>query len=247
MRPVSSVTRSSEKPGSARSISKCVRAARGTSVSVDMRVRDAAVAPDRRVDRAAARRRAALHEREVLAPQLASAQQLLQRAVDRLGLGDDEQPRGVLVEPVDDPGARRILSAARRGGPRAPRTASRRGARAPGARRRRPACRSRAGARPRRRRRTAPPRRGVPGRRPASGSGATSIRSPAATRWRFGRTAPSTVTRPASIARCACAREPERPASTSRAARRPRPARPRSQQLGHCRARARARGRRRRR
>ena len=56
--------------------------------------------------------------------------------------------------------------------PRAPGRACRRGARAPGARRRRPACRRRAGARPRRRPRTAASRRGAVG---GSGSSATSI------------------------------------------------------------------------
>ena len=78
---------------------------------------------------------------------------------------------------------------------------------APGGRRRRRACRRRAGARPRRRPRTARARAGGLGRRRRSGS-STSTTSPAATRWRLGRASPSTVTRPASISRCAAAREP---------------------------------------
>ena len=67
VRPVSRRTRSSVACGSARSISKCVIAAsRGVGVGRHARAH-AAVAADRRVDRAAARRRAALDEREVLA------------------------------------------------------------------------------------------------------------------------------------------------------------------------------------
>jgi hypothetical protein len=70
---------------------------------------DAPVATERRVDSAAPRRRAALDEREVLAHELARRQQPLQRRVDRLGAGDDQQPRRVAVEPVHDPGALGVL------------------------------------------------------------------------------------------------------------------------------------------
>ena len=73
VRPVSSRTRSSVSCGSARSTSKCVTASRGSSVSVETRVRTRRSRPERRVDRAAPRRRAALDEREVLAHQLARA------------------------------------------------------------------------------------------------------------------------------------------------------------------------------
>ena len=174
VRPVSSRTRRSVVRGQASSISKWVRATRGWSVRTDMSVRRAAVAPDRRVDRAGARVGTALHEREVLALELALADQLLERAVDaRRTSRPPSAPRcrgraGGRCPAATD-------RARRPRGPRAPGRASRSGARAPGAPRRRPACRRPAGGRPRARPRTARPRRraGRPGRaaraaRPAS-------------------------------------------------------------------------------
>ena len=71
----------------------------------------AAVAADRRVDRAAARRRATFDERRVLAGDVAALELVSQVTVGGLGPGDDEQPRRVLVETVDD--ARPVGVAAR--------------------------------------------------------------------------------------------------------------------------------------
>src|SRR5947208_4476827 len=61
------------------------------------------VATDRRVDCPAARRRRALDERQVLALDQPSPERLLQPAMNILRARDDEQARGVAVEPVDDP------------------------------------------------------------------------------------------------------------------------------------------------
>ena len=64
----------------------------------------AAVAADRRLDPPRRRLRLAPHERRVGALELARANQLLQQLVRLLRAGDDEQARGVAIEPVDDPG-----------------------------------------------------------------------------------------------------------------------------------------------
>ena len=73
--------------------------------------RIATVAADRRVDRPAAGLRPADDECEVLARQRARLHQLLEPPV-RLGrAGDDEQPRRVPVEAVDDPRPFRLLPA----------------------------------------------------------------------------------------------------------------------------------------
>ena len=71
VRPVSSRTRSSVSRGSARSTSKCVTASRGSSVSVEMRVRTRRSRPSGASIVPRARRRPALDEREVLAHELA--------------------------------------------------------------------------------------------------------------------------------------------------------------------------------
>ena len=146
-----------------RSTSKWVTASRGSSVSVDIRVRTRRSRPSGASIVPRARRRAALDERQVLALDLARPQRGLQRA------------RGPRSERASDAAGRRCRGRAgarsrrARGhrrpprGRRAPARACRRGARAPGARRRRPACRPRAGARPPRRSRTA--RGGHVGRR----------------------------------------------------------------------------------
>ena len=182
------------------------RLARLVGVGRDPRAH-AAVAAERGVDRARARRRAALDEREVLArdPRAPRASPC-SAAWTGSRARDDEQARRVAVEPVDDarrgPGRRR-----RRRGPRAPARACRRGARAPGARRRRPACRPPAGARPRRRRRTSPAGRGLAAR-DGAGADRRSARRPASA-WRLGRArAVDRARSPASISRCAAAREP---------------------------------------
>ncbi len=72
----------------------------------------APVAADRRLDRAAARRRPALDEREVLARDLARGELRLQRAVHVVVLGDDQQPARVAVQAMDDPRPPGLLAAA---------------------------------------------------------------------------------------------------------------------------------------
>ena len=114
VRPVSSITRSSAVVGSRRSISKWVRASRGSSAVDRHQLAVAPVASDRRVDRPGPRRRMAVDERQVLATQPPARQHRLQRAVDLVVLGDDQQPRGVAIEPMDDPRPRRLLAT---GGP----------------------------------------------------------------------------------------------------------------------------------
>ena len=75
-----------------------------------------AVAADGRVDRAAARRRAAAHERDVLALDAARAHLLAERRVGLVAAGQHEQAGGVAVEPVDRrPGAARRRRRAGRG------------------------------------------------------------------------------------------------------------------------------------
>jgi hypothetical protein len=64
-----------------------------------------AVAADRRVDRARPGVRAPLHERQVLALELAGPDQALERAVHGIGLRHDHQAGGVPVEAVHYPGA----------------------------------------------------------------------------------------------------------------------------------------------
>ena len=70
-----------------------------------MRVRDARVAPDRRVDRAA-RRRVALHQREVDAAHAAIGELLHEVGLRLDRLGDHQQAARVLVQAVHDAGAR---------------------------------------------------------------------------------------------------------------------------------------------
>ena len=125
----------------------------------------APVAPQRRVDRAAARGRAPLDQRQVLARDRPRLQRVAQRAVHGLRARHHEQPRRVAIEAMHDPGARGVVAA---GGDRAQRLRER--PRAVPARRvhddARRACRPPAGARRRRaprrarraRRAPAPPR-----------------------------------------------------------------------------------------
>ena len=86
-------------------------------VAVDRSSRaHAAIAPERRIDRARPRRRPPLDEREVLAPDLPRGERRLQPPVGLLALGDDEQPRGVAIQAMDDSRPPRLASggAARR-------------------------------------------------------------------------------------------------------------------------------------
>ncbi len=71
----------------------------------------APVASDRRLDRAAARLRAAVDQRAVLASQLPLRQQLLERAMHRIALGHHQQSGGVPVEPMHDSRSPRFLPA----------------------------------------------------------------------------------------------------------------------------------------
>ena len=192
-----------------RSSSKCVhRRARVVGVGRHPRAH-APVAPERRVDRARCApaggpRRARGTRASIVA---APAARALQRAVHGLGAGDDEQAGGVAVQPVHD--ARR--------------------ARRPRRRRRMPAsaCASVPVAVPARRvhddagglvddeqvlvlvgdrvrRVAAPSRRAAP--RSGSSTATSSPRAQHGGAW--APRAPSTSTRPASIRRCARAREP---------------------------------------
>jgi hypothetical protein len=64
------------------------------------------------------RSRPTLDEREVLAPDLAPRQRLLQAAVHRVALGHDEQPRGVAVQAMDDARPPGVVAARRAPGQR---------------------------------------------------------------------------------------------------------------------------------
>ena len=108
VRPVSSRTRSSEYSGSARS-SVEVRARLAREVAVDGLARaHARVAPDRRLDRAAARRRAALARARGTRVRCAARERALQQPVGLLGARDDEQTGGVAIQAVHDPRALRL-------------------------------------------------------------------------------------------------------------------------------------------
>ena len=69
-------------------------------------------AADRRVDRPGARGEPPFGQRQVGALDLAPPHLLLQRRVGLVVAGDDEQPAGPLVEPVDDAGALGVGAAA---------------------------------------------------------------------------------------------------------------------------------------
>jgi hypothetical protein len=69
------------------------------------------VSPDRRLDPPPSRARPAAHERGVLADELTPAQRALQAPVRLVRARDDEEARGVAVEPMDDPGPFRFLAA----------------------------------------------------------------------------------------------------------------------------------------
>ena len=125
VRPVSSRTRSSVVARQ-RPLDLEVRAAprAASSVSVDMRVRTRRSRPSGASIVPLARRRPALDERQVLALDLAPrASRACSARVRRLASRDHHQARGVAVEPVDDPGARRDRRRRRRAR-RAPRRAS---------------------------------------------------------------------------------------------------------------------------
>src|SRR5207344_2998587 len=72
--------------------------------------RVAAVAADRGVDGAAARPRAAAHEREIFACERARPDEAGEGGVRLLAARDDEEARGVAVESVDDPGPLRVAA-----------------------------------------------------------------------------------------------------------------------------------------
>ena len=85
-------------------MAKCVIAARGSSVSGDIRVRTRRSRPSGASMRAAARRRPTFYEREVLAHDVAVLQRLAQRSMHGFRTGDQQQPGRVAVEPMDDAG-----------------------------------------------------------------------------------------------------------------------------------------------
>ena len=130
IRPVSSRTRRSAWPAQSRSTSKCVTASRGVSVSSETRVgssRSRPIGASIRPRAGARPRRGRARGRSRSSPR--RADELREALVRLLRAGDDQQPRGVAVEPVDDPRALR-LAAARRC-PRARRRACRRACPAP--------------------------------------------------------------------------------------------------------------------
>ena len=209
VRPVSSVTRSSVSSGSARSISKCVTACLGSSVSVEIRVRvrrsrpsGASIVPARAGGRPSTSARYSRRD-------LARPQRGLQRR------GAPPRPRATTSSPEVSRSRRWTMPGAagppRRGAPgerlreRARAVPARRGGRP-----RPPACRPRAGARPRRR----PERRaGALGARRRRGSASSTHHArPRRARGAWAAARRRRAPRPASISRCAAAREPERPA-----------------------------------
>ena len=206
VRPVSSRTRSSVSAGSARSTSKCVTAVRGSSVSVETRVRTRRSRPSGASIVPAPRGGPALDQREVLAHELAPRELRLERRVDGLATarrragprcrgraGARSRPLGILAAggaARERLGERALAVPARRVDDDARRLVDDdqvlvlpgdREARASAAR----AGSGRGGAV------AAPPR---PPRRRARGAS--------------GGATPSTVTRPASISLCAAEREP---------------------------------------
>ena len=226
VRPVSSRTRRSVAAGSASSSAKCVTAARGWWAAVGAHARAvAARCGPAGHNSPRARGGPPLDEGQVLADELAPGQRLAQRPVRRLVRGRRRAAptcpgRGGAAIP-----ARPLLPA-----PGAPgQHLAERPLAVPGGRvddePQRRACRPRAGARPRR-----GWRRGSAGAVGAASASPVRRRPrrprapPAARRWRLGTGAPSTVTRPSSIRRCA-------PGAASPAARpgRRRGARPRRQ------------------
>ena len=215
-------------PAGARGSGACGRsraapaaACRSGSVALGLEVRDrgarvvgvgrhprahAAVAAERRVDRAAPRGRAALDQREVLAGDLARAQRRLQRGVRRLVAGEHEQAGRVAVEPVHDARALRVGPAGDAARQRLHERARRVPVRRDGRRRRR-ACRPPAGARPRRRSRTAPAATSARAR-PRRGSSTLDRLAAARARGASAAARRRRARSPASISRCAAAREP---------------------------------------
>ena len=109
VRPVSSVTRSSVSSASARSVSKCVTAWCGSSVSVEIRVRTrrsrpsgASIVPRRAGGRPST---SARYSRVISRARAARPAARRARAPSR---ASTQQPGGVAVEPVHDAGALRI-------------------------------------------------------------------------------------------------------------------------------------------
>jgi len=114
VRPVSSLRCNRLAPASGSASSKCVTAGgRPLAAAADRHAAHVvAIAPDRRVDRAAARGRAAAHERDVLALDLPRAHLLPERRIRLVAAGEHEQTRRVAVEPVDHARALLVVTAA---------------------------------------------------------------------------------------------------------------------------------------
>ncbi len=149
MRPVSSVT-TQERVARQQLLHLEVRDRLAWRVGVErVAERIVAVAADRRLDRAAPRPRPPDDERDVLTRECTRVHELLKAPVRLRRARDDEQPRGVAVEPVHDPGPVGLLPALDVVGEQ---PVHERSGRMPGRRmddERPQACRRRAGARPR--------------------------------------------------------------------------------------------------
>ena len=109
--PVSSLTSRSACSASVSRTSKCVTASRGSSVSSERRVGSRRSRPIGASMRPLARARTPADEREVAAFDLATPDRILERCVRLLRAGDDEEPRGVPVEPMNDPGPLGVVPA----------------------------------------------------------------------------------------------------------------------------------------
>ena len=206
MRPVSSRTRSSVSCGSARSTSKWVTASRGSSVSVETRVRTrrsrpsgASIVPRRAGGRPSTSARYSRTSSRAASCALSAACTGSERA--RTSRPDVSRSSRWTI-----PARSRVVAA----GDAARQRLHERALRVP-ARRvdddARRACRPPAGGRPPTRSRSARPASSRARRRPRPAPRRAPARRPRST-WRFGCTAPSTVTWPPSIRRCAAAREP---------------------------------------
>ena len=204
VRPVSSRSSSSARGPSSSTTSKCVTASRGVAVSSEWRVLSSRSRPIGASIRPVRERGAALHEREVAPLDGAAPDQLLQPRVRLVRAGDDEQARGVAVEPVDDP--RPVLVAAggvvaRAGRARASRvwwpvpgwTTTPAGL----------STTSRCSSSQTTSRSISSASSG-----PASAGSSTTTSSPPSSRWLFARGSPSTRTAPSAISRSASDREP---------------------------------------
>ena len=111
MRPVSSRTRTSVKPGARPSTSKCVTAAPAGRGVQRHALAVAQVPSDRRVYGARVLRQVAAEQRDVGAVDVAPLHGRDEAPVGLVAARHDQQPGRVLVEPVDDAGAHLVSAA----------------------------------------------------------------------------------------------------------------------------------------